>query len=189
VRQLFYVQQFKIFILEGAVLGGSPSGGPPNLFQIIVSQMSSYIVSFNFLCWAVQKFHFGRAIVGFAPPPPTPRNPNLVQTIVSQTTSYILSFNFLCWAVQKFYLKKSYFGVWDLPPRGPPTLVPWKAPKFGPNNCHTSIFLHYEFQTCMSSSSKIWPWKGHFLDGGRDCPSQRTPKFSPNNYLTNNFVH
>jgi len=31
----------------------------PNLVQTIVSQTSSYIVCFYFLCWAFKKFHFG----------------------------------------------------------------------------------------------------------------------------------
>jgi len=29
-----------------------------------------------------------------------------------------------------------------------------KTPKFGPNNCLTSVFLHYEFQLSMLSNSK-----------------------------------
>jgi len=79
-------------------------------------------VSFNFLCSAVEKFHFGRAILGeqgFAPQ----RTPNLVQTIVLQTTSN-MSFNFLCWAFQKFTLGRSFFwgrggGGGLLPPEEP----------------------------------------------------------------------
>jgi len=39
-----------------------PSKGPPNLVETIVSQTTSYIMSFNYLCWAVQNFHFRRAI-------------------------------------------------------------------------------------------------------------------------------
>jgi len=82
----FYVQQFKKFYFGRAIWGGeqgfatspeepqiSSPGRLLNLVQTLVSQttsITSYIVSFNFLCSAVQKFPFGRAILGrwgFAP--------------------------------------------------------------------------------------------------------------------------
>jgi len=125
-----------------------PPGGSPNLLQIIASQTTSYIVSFNFLYWAVQKLHYGRVR-------PFGRPPNLVQTIVSQKTSYIVSFNFLCWAVQKFH-----FFFW-----GGGSPLPPRIPKFGQNNCLAYKFLHCEFQLSTSSRTK-WPllepkiWEG-----------------------------
>jgi len=109
----FYAEQLKSFIF-----GGLPLGGPPNLAKIIVSPTTFYIVSFKFLCWAVQKLRFGRgAFWGVCP---LIGLPNLAKIIVSHTTSYILSFNFICWAVQKFRFWGPYWGV--LPPR-PPNLV------------------------------------------------------------------
>jgi len=46
-----------------------------NLVQIIVSQTTSYTVSFNFLCLAVKKFHCGRGNWGAGVCPPPRRNP------------------------------------------------------------------------------------------------------------------
>jgi len=121
------LEQFKNFNVEGPLweagvfpledpLLWSPKR-PLNLVQTIVSQTTSYILSFKLLCWAVSKYHFGRPFWGQGL---APKDPNLVQTIVSQTTSYILSFSFLCWAVQK-----CYFGVmeWWFAPRRSPILV------------------------------------------------------------------
>jgi len=48
----------KVLFLGDNFGGVRPLGGPPNLVKIIVSQTTSYIVSFNFLCQAVQIGHF-----------------------------------------------------------------------------------------------------------------------------------
>jgi len=80
----------------------------PTLAKIIVSHTTSYILCFNFLCWAVLKFHFWGANFGGLPPG---RPPNLVKIIVSHTTSYMVSFKFLCWAVQKLRFRGLFWGV------------------------------------------------------------------------------
>jgi len=48
----------------GGGAGFAPPQEPPNLVQTIVSQTTSYIKSFNFLCSAIQKFHFAEAFWG-----------------------------------------------------------------------------------------------------------------------------
>jgi len=49
-------------------LGGfAPPGKRPNLVQTIVSQTTSYLVNFDFLCWAVQKFYFEGPFWGVRP--------------------------------------------------------------------------------------------------------------------------
>jgi len=48
----------KVSFLGGHFRGFAPSpGGYPNLVKIIVSHTTSYIVSFNFLCQAVQELN------------------------------------------------------------------------------------------------------------------------------------
>jgi len=64
----------------------------PVTFPNLLPNIYLYIVSFNFLNWAVQQFHFG------VPPPGKPSN--LFGLIVSQTSFYIVSFNFICSTVQ-----------------------------------------------------------------------------------------
>jgi len=132
--QLSMLSCSKNFTLGGPflALGGwrfaSPRGSP-NLVQTIVSQTSSYITSFNFLCWAVQKFHLGRAILrgrGSSPPEDPqiwfPGRPlNLVQTVVSQTTFNTLSM----FRSSKVSFWEGHFG--GLPPS------PGKTLKFGPS--------------------------------------------------------
>jgi len=62
-----------------------------------------------------------------------------------------------------------------------------KTPKFGPSNCHTNNFLHYEFQLSMLSSSKISQLGGPFFGGEGSSRSLRTAKFGPNNFLHYEF--
>jgi len=113
---------------------------PPEDRQIFEFQLSMFSSSkvFNFLCWAVQKFHFGR----FAP---SPQRPKFGPNNCSQTTSYIVTFNFLCSAFQNFHFEKAIFEGF----------APQRTPKFGPNNCLTNNCLHYEFQLSMFSCSNI----------------------------------
>jgi len=92
--------------------GLPPPPRTPNLVQTVVSQITSYIMSFNFLFYVEQLKNFtlrGPFSLGGGGYP-SPKNPNLVQTIVSQITSYIImSFNILCWAVKKFHFGRAIF--------------------------------------------------------------------------------
>jgi len=84
LTNIFLRRKFQLYIfrVQGFILGDYlPPGRPPNLVRTIVSQTSSYIVRFTFLCSPVPKFYFE----GFTPHPREPLN--LVQTIVSQTCS------------------------------------------------------------------------------------------------------
>jgi len=70
---------------------------------------------------------------------------------------------------------------------------PPRTPEFGPNNCLTNNFLHYEFQLSMLSSSKFFLWEGYFFwEGGEGAGGSlsppRTPKFGPNSCFTNDFL-
>jgi len=116
----FYIEKFKNLTSEEPFWERFAPRGSSNLVQTIVSQTISYIMSFNFLCWAVQKFHFGGEGCLLLGGPP-----NFVQTIVSQTTSYIINFNFLCSAFQKFHFENSILGV---------CFLPREHRKFGPRN-------------------------------------------------------
>jgi len=122
--QLSMLSSSKVSFRDGHFWGIRPQ----NLVQLIVSQTSSYNVSFNFLCWAVQKFHFG----GFAFPG---GSINLVQTVVPHC-SVVSQFcyvhkqlpilwvsTFLCSAVLQFNFGKANFWGRSSPPRGPLNLV------------------------------------------------------------------
>jgi len=94
--QLSMFSSSKVLFREGGYFGGSTLAGLPNLVSLIVSQITSYIVSFKFLGSAVQKFYFKEP---FSESPfeglsPTRGPPNWVRTIVSQATSYIVSSTF-----------------------------------------------------------------------------------------------
>jgi len=149
------------------------SGGSPNLVWSIVSQTSCYIVSFNFLCWAVQNFVFleWNIFLGGAGSPGS--SLNLVKSIVSHTNSYIVSFNFLCWAIQKFYfgefasLEDSQILSEPLSHIHLPTL--W-----------TSNFYAKQFKSFVLGR---YFWWSHLSS------LRRTPKFGQNNCLTYNFLH
>jgi len=155
----FYVEQFKSFIFGGGIFGGFlPPGKRPNLVKIIVSNKSFYIVSFNFLCWAVQKFYFGGLL---------PLEDPKFGLILWVSNFYVEQF-------KSFILGGPFWGCLPLQ----------RTPKFGPNNCLTNIFLHCEFQISMLSSSKVSFWEDYF--GG--LSPQKTPKFGPNNCLTNIFL-
>jgi len=69
-----------------------------------MSQTFYYIVSFNFLYSAVQKFYFGGPFWGVSP---LRGPPCFARIFVSQTISYIASRNFLCSVVQKFHFESS----------------------------------------------------------------------------------
>jgi len=102
-------------------------------------------VNFNFLCSAVKKYYFGRAILGRA------FSGNGFGEFNSQGTQKLCpsncltnnslhyKFHFLCWAVQKFH-----FGGGILGNRG---LILQRTLKFDLNN-----FLHYDFQLSMLNS-------------------------------------
>jgi len=86
------------------------------------------------------------------------------------------------------FLGRPFWGLHPFHPE-PPRVNPQK---WGSNN-----FLHCEFQLSMFSSSKVSflgrPfWEVHPLSPEspkmRFAP-QKTPKFGPNNSLTNNFLH
>jgi len=66
--QLSMLSSSKKFYFWGVIFGGSRPGGPPNLVKIIVSLITFYIVSFKFLCWAVQKLRFERQFWEVRPP-------------------------------------------------------------------------------------------------------------------------
>jgi len=65
--------------------------------------------------------------------------------------------------------------------------------KFGPNNCLSNNFLHYEFQL-LTDQFKIFNL-GTILERAfsgshfGEFASKKTPKFGPNNCLTNVFLH
>jgi len=182
------------------------------LDQTIISQKSSYIVSFNFLCSAIQKFYFR----GLAPSPW--RLPNLIQTIISERIFLHCEFQPSMLSSLKVLFLAIFGGS---PPR--------RTPKFGKNNCLTYNFLHCEFHLSMLSNSKVLFWGGilggflppppqrtpnlikiivshttsyivsfiflqyveqfkSFILGGSP-PPRRTPKFGQNNRLTYNFLH
>jgi len=98
-------------------------------------------VSFNFLCWAAQKFYFW----GFASPRRTHK--------FGQNNC--LTYNFLHCEFQISMLSSSKVTFWGGSP-------PLRTPKFGQNNCLTYNFLHSEFQLFMLSSSKVSFLGGHF---------------------------
>jgi len=62
-------------------------------------------------------------------------------------------------SISKIPLWEGHFGGLPLSPEAP-NLIPWRTPKFGPNNCLTNNFLHYEIQLSMLSSSKVLFWGG-----------------------------
>jgi len=112
----------------------------------------------NFLYYEFQLFVFSTSKISlrrtiFLEEGSPQEPPNLVQLIVSQIISYIMSFNFLWWVVQKFHFRGPFIGG-------------VLRPKFGPNNCITNNFLHYDLQLSMLSSSKILLWKGHLSGVG-----------------------
>jgi len=93
-----------------------------NLVQTIVSQTTFYIVSFNFLCSAVQKFHFGRTIWGAGVCPP--ENPqiwsNHCLTILQLRTLWVATFyveqftnNFLHCKFQLSMYSSSKISLWE----------------------------------------------------------------------------
>jgi len=102
---MFYDEQFRNVTLGG--IFASPKDSQIwfperllNLIQTIVSQTTSYILSLNFLCSAVQKFHFGKAI-GFALPPPPGRTLKFGQAI----KKHLLKYNIPCYYVI-LYIKR-----------------------------------------------------------------------------------
>jgi len=67
----------------------------PNLVQTVVSQITFYIISFKFLCWEVQKFHFGRAIFWGKGKDSLPlRTPKFGRNSCL-TNNFLMSFSFL----------------------------------------------------------------------------------------------
>jgi len=93
----------KVSLWEGQFGGGGgglpkrktpPPGNQLNLVQTIVSQTTSYIVSFNFLCSAAQKFHLRRDIMGGGVC--LQRTLKFGQNDCLTNNSYIMNFNFLC---------------------------------------------------------------------------------------------
>jgi len=153
----------------------------PNLAQTILSQTISYIMSFYFLRWAVQKFQFKGHLLGERGLLLLPRTQNLVQTVVSQISSYIMSFNFLYyWAVQKFPYGGASFFFGGGGGR-PPNLVQIIVSKA------TSQIMSFNF-LCWAVQ-KFHFGRAIFWGVGDVPPPPRTPKFGPNSCLTNNFLH
>jgi len=120
-------------------------------------------VCFNFLGSAVQKFHFGGGFFWGLPHPL--EDPKI-------------------WSKQLFHKCLPTLWVSTSCMLSSGGFAPSRTPKFGPNNCLTNIFLHYEFQLSLLNSSKVWFWGVCF-----PLPSWKTPKFGPNNCLTNNFLY
>jgi len=122
---------------------------------------------YNFLCLAVEKFHFGGFFRrgGLTPWRNRKFGPNNCLTnaflhyefrLVLCWANNCLTNNFLHYEFQLSMLSSSKISLWE-------GYLGWKfAPrktsKFGPNNCLTNNFLHYEFQHSMLSSSKVWLW-------------------------------
>jgi len=149
-----------------------------------VSQTTPYIMSFNFLCLAIQKFHFERQDSTLPPEDcqiwskqlstnnfvhmsfnlggsilgggvRSPKEMGFAPKRWSLPSYRKRSFQFLCQLVQRF-------GFWGLFP--PP---PQKTPKFGSSNCLTNNFLNCEFQLSMLSSSKVSFWEVYPHPGRR----------------------
>jgi len=99
--------------------------------------------------------------------------PNSAQTIVSQTI------NFLDFEFQLSMLSSSKISLWEGHFEG---VCSPRTIKFGPNNCLTNNFLHYEFQLSTSyvEQFKNFTLKGPFMV----TPFPKKPKFSPNSCLT-----
>jgi len=131
--------------------GVRPPGGSPNLVKTIVSQTSSYIVSFNFLCWAVQKFYFLGAIFGGLSPGGQFAQIRSKKLSHKQLPTLWVS-SFCVEQFKTFILGEPFFSF-------------WRTLKFGPNNYLTNKFLHSEFRLSMLSNSKLLFRGGPFLGG------------------------
>jgi len=117
------------------------------MVQTIVSQTSSYIVCFNFLCSAVHKIHFdGGCFQGF-----TSWRAQIWSKQLShkQLLHYEFQLSMLSSSKNLTLGGPFWGGRMEFPP--PPHQRTWK---FSSNNCLTNNFLLYEFQLFMLSSSK-----------------------------------
>jgi len=83
----------------------SPPGGPLNLVRLIVLQTTSYIMSFKFLCTAVQKFYFGRFLF------PKTSKFGQIYCLPNTLLHWVVRFNFLCVAAKKFYFLGGFWGA------------------------------------------------------------------------------
>jgi len=148
----FYVEQLKSFILDGDdILGVHLPRGTLNFVRTIVSRTSSYIVSFNSLCWAVEQFKsfiFGKTIRG-SPPRRAPKFcPN-----------NCLINNFLLCEFQLSMLsssKVSFLRPFGSSPRRPPNLVKIIV------SPTTSYIVSFNF---IRQAVQNGPFLAHILEG------------------------
>jgi len=130
VRQFF---KPNLGVLRGVKhKNGVPPGGPNNLVQTNVIQTLCYIVSFNFLCWAVKKFHFRRAIGrAFSGSDFSEFEPQ--RTLKFGPNNCLLN-NFLHYEFQLSMLSSSKILFWEGHFGGAGVCSSRRTPKFGPSN-------------------------------------------------------
>jgi len=153
---------------------------PTNLVRLIVSQITSYIVSFNILCSAVQKFRFGGDILGGFLPPEEPQI----------WLNNCLPSNFLHCEFQLYMFSSSkvlyrgHFG--GSSPRRALNLVRLIVSEI------SSYIVSFNF---LVLAVQKFHFKGPFGEGvifGKPfwrCLPLRTPKFGQNNWFPNSFLH
>jgi len=163
-RKLFVRQLFgsNLAVFQGTKFQGPPRGRQ-YLVQTIVSQATSYIMSFNFLCWAVQKFHFRRAIFGGRGAGPPRGTPNLISWKTAKFgPNNCLANNFLHCEFQLSILNSSKVLLWGggagICPQNTPNLVQTIVSQT------SSSFNIVCFNFLLYSAVQVSFWRVHLLE-------------------------
>jgi len=151
-------------LLRVGKLRGNFSWRTPNLVQTIVSQTSSYIVCFNFLCWAVKSF----ILRGSLPQ----KDPKILSEQLSHkhlptlwvSTLYVEQFkrkNFLLCKFQLSMLSisKVLFLEWLFWMGSPPRRIP----KFGQNIIVSPTTSYIVSYNCLRQAVQNDPFWGEAL--------------------------